>query len=302
MTSWLVTGAGGMLGQDVIRVARASGADVTGLTRAQLDITDGTSVLAAVRETQPDIVVNCAAWTAVDDAESHEAAAMAVNGAGPAHIAASCAAVGARLIQVSTDYVFSGTGARPYPEGYPPAPCTAYGRTKLAGEQAVLSKLPETGYVLRTAWLFGAHGPNFVATMVRLEGRQEQVRVVADQIGQPTWTADVARQIVLLANSGAESGVYHATSRGATSWLGLAREVFRLLGADPARVTPIATSDLARPARRPDYSVLAHDRWLTAGLPTLPLWSESLRRSFPDIVAAAGCDPVSQAAPPAAAL
>lgn len=294
MTSWLVTGAAGMLGRDVTRLARDSGADVTGLTRGQLDITDEASVLAAVRDVRPDIVVNCAAWTAVDNAESREAAAMAVNGAGAANVAAACAAAGARLIQLSTDYVFSGTGTRPYPEDYPPAPCTAYGRTKLAGEQAVLSQLPEAGYVLRTAWLYGAHGPNFVATMIRLEGQQDQVRVVADQHGQPTWTADVARQIVLLANSGAEPGIYHATSGGATSWLGLAREVFRLLGADPGRVTPITTSELALPAPRPAYSVLAHDRWLSAGLPALPEWTESLHRSFPDLAASAGRDPVSQ--------
>jgi dTDP-4-dehydrorhamnose reductase len=294
MTRWLVTGAGGMLGHDVTQVARASGADVTGLTRGQLDITDAAAVLATVRDARPDIIVNCAAWTAVDGAESSEAAAMAVNGGGAANLAASCAAVGARLIHLSTDYVFSGTGSRPYPEDYPPAPCTAYGRTKLAGEQAVLSRLPEAGYVLRTAWLYGAHGPNFVATMVRLEGQQDQVRVVADQIGQPTWTADVARQIALLANSGAEPGVYHATSRGATSWLGLAEEVFRLLGADPDRVRPITSSELALPARRPAYSVLAHDRWLTAGLPVLPLWSDSLHRAIGDIVASVAHDRASR--------
>ncbi|HUC22277.1 MAG TPA: dTDP-4-dehydrorhamnose reductase [Streptosporangiaceae bacterium] len=293
MTSWLVTGAEGMLGSDVARIARDSGADVTGFGRGELDITDAVSVLAAIRAARPDIVVNCAAWTAVDDAESREAAAMAVNGIGAANVAAACASVGATMVQISTDYVFSGTATQPYPEDFQPGPRTAYGRTKLAGEQAVLSQLPEAGYVLRTAWLYGVHGRNFVATMIRLEGHRDQVPVVADQHGQPTWTADVARQIVLLANSGAEPGIYHATSCGATSWLGLAREVFTLLGADPGRVTPITTSELALPAPRPAYSVLGHDRWLSAGLSPLPEWTESLHRSFPDLAAVAGRAPVS---------
>jgi dTDP-4-dehydrorhamnose reductase len=294
MTSWLVTGAAGMLGCDVTRLARDSGTQVTGLTRAQLDITDAAAVLAAVTQVRPDVVVNCAAWTAVDEAESSEAAALDVNGGGAASMAAACAAIGARLIQLSTDYVFSGTATRPYPEDFRPAPRTAYGRTKLAGEQAVLTELPEAGYVVRTAWLYGAHGPNFVRTMIRLEGQQDEVRVVSDQHGQPTWTADVARQIVLLASSGAEPGIYHATSQGVTSWAGLAREVFRLLGADPARVTPITTGELARPAPRPAYSVLGHDRWTAAGLPALPAWAESLHRAFPQIAAVAGSSRSSQ--------
>jgi dTDP-4-dehydrorhamnose reductase len=293
MTSWLVTGAGGMLGQDVTRLACDTGADVTGLTRAELDITDAASVLAAVADARPDIVVNCAAWTAVDDAESAEAAAMAVNGKGAANIAAACAVAGARLVQLSTDYVFSGSSSQPYPENYPPDPRTAYGRTKLAGEQAVLSQLPAAGYVLRTAWLYGAHGGNFIRTMIRLEGQQDQVRVVSDQHGQPTWTADVARQIVLLVNSAAEPGIYHATSGGATSWLGLARAVFRLLGADPGRVIPISTSELGLSAPRPASSVLAHDRWTDAGLPALPEWTESLGRAFPELAASAGRDQLS---------
>jgi dTDP-4-dehydrorhamnose reductase len=301
MTCWLVTGATGMLGRDLVSQLQASGAAVTGLGRAQLDITDPAAVTAVMREVGPEVVVNCAAWTAVDDAESHEAQAMAINGAGASNVAASCAAVGARLVHLSTDYVFSGTGSTPYAEQHPPAPRTAYGRSKLAGEREVLRQLPASGYVLRTAWLYGEHGPNFIRTMIRLEDQQDQVRVVADQHGQPTWTIDVARQILLLANSRAEPGVYHATSRGETSWLGLAKEVFRLLGADPSRVTPIASSELARPAPRPSYSVLGHDRWASAGLSALPDWSESLGRAFPALAALAGRDLVSPPAPTSSA-
>ena len=151
-------------------------------------------------------------------------------------------------MQVSTDYVFAGDAGRPYAEDDVPAPRTAYGRTKLAGERAVLSRLPGSGYVVRTAWLYGEHGPNFVRTMIRLADQRPTVDVVDDQHGQPTWTADVARQIIALVRSAAPPGVYHATSGGQTTWFGLAREIFGLLGADPSRVRPIPSSALPRPA------------------------------------------------------
>ena len=295
MTRWLVTGAGGMLGQDLIGLLRAGGEDFSGLDRGQLDITNATATRDAVWENRPDIVINCAAWTAVDDAESHEDLALAVNGDGPANLAAACAATGARLVHLSTDYVFSGTGTQPYPEDHQPAPRTAYGRTKLAGEQAVRQILPGASHVLRTAWLYGAHGPNFVRTMIRMEASSDTVAVVDDQHGQPTWTGDVASQIVLLARSSAPPGVYHATSTGATTWLGLARAVFGLLGADPGRVTPTSSSELSRPAPRPAYSVLGHARWTSAGLPPLPDWEDSLRSAFPAIAAAEGRQPAGWA-------
>jgi dTDP-4-dehydrorhamnose reductase len=288
MTRWLVTGAAGMLGQDLTTLLAGAGADVIGLDRGALDITDEAATEQAVRDFGPDVVVNCAAWTAVDEAESHEAQALAVNGGGAANLAAACAKAGARLIQPSTDYVFDGTGTTPYPEDHPTAPRSAYGRTKLAGEQAVLSLLPASGYVLRTAWLYGAHGPNFIRTMIRLEASKDTVAVVDDQHGQPTWTADVARQIVLLTEAGAAPGVYHASSSGATTWMGLAREIFTLLGADPDRVTPTSTAELARPAPRPAYSVLGHARWASAGLEPLPDWRASLHASFPEVAAAEG--------------
>jgi dTDP-4-dehydrorhamnose reductase len=286
MTRWLVTGAAGMLGQDLTAQLAGTDADVTGLDRGALDITNQAATLAAVQDLRPDIVVNCAAWTKVDDAESCEEAALAVNGAGAANLAAACAKTGARMMQPSTDYVFDGAGTEPYPEDFPTDPVSAYGRTKLAGEDAVLRLLPDAGYVLRTAWLYGAHGPNFIRTMIRLEGSKDTVAVVDDQRGQPTWTADVARQILLLAGAGAAPGIYHATSTGTTTWMGLAQEIFRLLGADPDRVTPTTSSELARPAPRPAYSVLGHARWAQAGLPVLPHWRDALHAAFPAIAAA----------------
>ena len=291
MSHWLITGAGGMLGQDLVTRLRRDGAQVTGLARLDLDVTDEAAVRDTVRQLRPDVVVNCAAWTAVDAAETREGEALAVNGHGPANLAAACASSGARLVQVSTDYVFDGQAARPYAENAATAPRTAYGRTKLAGEAAVLGVLPGTGYVLRTAWLYGASGRNFVRTMIRLERQRPEVDVVDDQQGQPTWTACVANQIVGLIQSGAAAGIYHATSSGQTTWCGLAREVFRLLGADPARVRAISSEQLDLPAPRPVYSVLGHDRWAEAGLAPAPGWQSSLSRAFPSLVAAESVAP-----------
>jgi len=274
-----------MLGRDLVAALERAGEPAAGLARRDLDITDGTAVRAALRRHRPDVVVNCAAWTRVDDAETHEREALAVNGHGAANLAGACAGTGARLVHISTDYVFAGDAARPYAERDATGPRTAYGRTKLAGEQAVLGQLPTGGYVLRTAWLYGAHGPNFVRTMVRCERERPAVDVVDDQHGQPTWTADVADAVIALVRSGAPAGVYHATASGSVTWYGLAREIFGLLGADPARVRPVTTAQFPRPAPRPAYSVLGHAAWAAAGLDPLPGWPESLRRALPGLLA-----------------
>ncbi len=285
MTRWLVTGAGGMLGTDLVAALTSRGEPVTGMDRASMDVT-GAAVTDAIACRRPDVVVNCAAWTAVDDAEASEEQALTVNADAAANLAAACAGLGSRLVQVSTDYVFAGDAGRPYAEDDVPAPRTAYGRTKLAGERAVLGHLPGSGYVVRTAWLYGAHGPNFVRTMIKLEGQRPTVDVVDDQYGQPTWTVDVARQIIALVHSAAEPGIYHATSSGQTTWFGLAREIFRLLGADPSRVQPIPSSALLRPAPRPAYSVLGHGAWAGPGLAPIGEWRTALHHAFPGLLAA----------------
>jgi dTDP-4-dehydrorhamnose reductase len=286
VTRWLVAGVGGMLGTDLVAALAAHGESVTGLDRASLDVTDAGAVSDAIAGGRPDVVVNCAAWTAVDDAEAAEEQALAVNAGGAALLAAGCAAAGARMVQVSTDYVFAGDAGRPYAEDDVPAPRTAYGRTKLAGERAVLDRLPASGYVVRTAWLYGAHGSNFVRTMIKLEDQRPTVDVVDDQHGQPTWTADVASQIIALIHADAPAGIYHATSSGQTTWFGLAREIFGLLGADPARVRPVPSSTLSRPAPRPAYSVLGHDAWARLGVPPIGDWRAALHRAFPELLAA----------------
>ncbi|MEJ3750426.1 dTDP-4-dehydrorhamnose reductase [Actinomycetes bacterium KLBMP 9797] len=269
MTRFLVTGAGGMLGQDLLAVLdlRAD-AKVTALTRAELDVTDAAAVDAAVAG--HDVVLNAAAWTDVDGAETREAEATAVNGTGVANLARASA----RLIHVSTDYVFRGDATTPYPEDAPTDPINAYGRSKLVGERAVLAA---GGYVVRTAWLYGAHGPNFVHTMLRLAGERDHLDVVDDQRGQPTWSYALAERLVALALApAAPAGVYHGTASGETTWYGLARAVFAHRGLDPARVRPTTSDRYPRPAPRPAYSVLGHARWTRAGLPPMADWETML--------------------------
>ncbi|WP_326694906.1 dTDP-4-dehydrorhamnose reductase [Streptomyces sp. NBC_01267] len=287
--SWLVTGAGGMLAQDLVARLAGDGTPTVAPDRTALDITDPAAVTAALAAHRPSVVVNCAAWTAVDDAESEEDRALAVNGTGPRVLAEACRESGAVLFQVSTDYVFAGDATEPYPEDAPVAPRSAYGRTKLAGERAVLDTLPERGYVIRTAWLYGAGGANFVRTMIKLEGVKDTLDVVDDQRGQPTWTVDLADLLVRLGAGAlagtAPAGVYHGTSGGATTWFGLTREIFRLLDADPDRVRPTTSEAFVRPAPRPAYSVLGHDRWAAAGIEPVRDWRLALGEAFPSLVA-----------------
>jgi dTDP-4-dehydrorhamnose reductase len=283
---WLVTGAAGMLGSDLVEVLAEAGEHaVTAATRATLDLTDP----AAVRDAVPghDVVINAAAWTDVDGAESHEARATAVNGHAVAALARACERSGARLVQVSTDYVLPGDATDPYPEDAATRPVNAYGRGKLLGEQAVLGTLPDTGYVVRTAWLYGAQGRNFVTTMLRLAGERETVDVVDDQQGQPTWSYALAGQLVALGRAAyrgrAAAGIYHGTAAGRTTWFGLARAVFGAAGLDPERVRPTTTDRFPRPAPRPAYSVLGHDRWAATGIPALPDWHAMLVSALPNL-------------------
>jgi dTDP-4-dehydrorhamnose reductase len=287
MRRWLITGAGGMLGRDLTALLAAEGEQVATFTRAGLDITDAAAVRTALEQHRPHVVVNCAAWTAVDDAEAHEDAALEVNGRAVAYLAAACADHRAALVQVSTDYVFDGMAEKPYPEDHPPAPRSAYGRTKLAGEQAARTALPQNAYVMRTAWLYGAHGSSFVRTMLTRARAASPVSVVDDQRGQPTWTADVASQIHAMITARAPAGIYHATSSGEVTWFGLAREVYARAGADPALVTPTTTAAYPRPAPRPAYSVLGHSGWMAAGVKPIGDWRDALERAFPAMLAAA---------------
>ena len=281
--SWLVTGAAGMLGRDLRAVlAGTPGARVTAVGRADLDVTDPQAVRAAVAGHQ--VVVNAAAWTDVDGAETGEAAATEVNGTAVRHLAEACAATGAVLLHVSTDYVFHGDGTVPYTEDAPTDPLNAYGRSKLVGEQAVAELLPKHGYTVRTAWLYGEHGGNFVATMLKLAAQRPTLDVVDDQRGQPTWSYHLAERLVALGSAAldgdAPAGVYHGTASGETTWFGLARAAYAAAGLDPERIRPTTSAAFARPAARPGYSVLGHARWADAGLAPMPDWHEALAEAM----------------------
>lgn len=279
---WLVTGAAGMLGTDVTDLLRSRGAQVVAPTRQELDVTDAAAVTAAVRDV--DVVVNCAAWTAVDDAEEREAEAFTVNAVAPQLLARAARLAGARLVHVSTDYVFAGDATRPYAESAAVAPRSAYGRTKAAGEWAVRAEAPDH-LVVRTAWLYGAHGPCFPKTMARLAAERDALTVVADQVGQPTWTADLADLVVRLVEAQAPAGTYHGTSSGEVSWHGFTEEIVRTLGKDPAMVGPTTSEAFPRPAPRPAYSVLGHEALLAAGVEPIGHWAERWTVAAPEVLA-----------------
>ena len=279
MSRWLVTGANGQLGSDVAAVLHMYGEDVTPADRSMLDITDPESVQKALDHAQPDVIVNCAAYTRVDDAEADEETAFCVNADGPDLLARWCYDNKARLVHVSTDYVFDGTADTPYDEDTPVAPRSAYGRSKAAGERAVLTSGAHA-WVVRTAWVYGAAGPNFVKTMARASRTRDTVQVVDDQVGSPTWSLHLARGLVALGASERRPGILHCTNAGEATWFVFTRAIFAEMGLDPARVQPTSTDAFPRPAPRPAYSVLSNRRWLEAGLPSMPHWRDALHEAF----------------------
>lgn len=276
MTTWLVTGAAGQVARHLHERLDAAGIDVVAPARAELDITDRDAVDALIGSTRPQVVVNAAAYTAVDAAETDEAGADQVNHLGARWIAEAVARHGGRLLHISTDYVFDGTATRPYEVDDPVGPRSAYGRTKLAGEQAVLAALPDRAYVVRTAWVYGGPSANFVDTMLRLERERDTVDVVADQIGSPTWAGDLAGALVELAAAAPAPGILHYVNGGQASWFDLAQAVFELSGADPGRVRPVDTAAFPRPAPRPAWSVLSVRSWVERGLPAPRPWRDAL--------------------------
>ncbi|WP_432534212.1 dTDP-4-dehydrorhamnose reductase [Kineococcus arenarius] len=278
---WVVSGATGMLGTDVVAALRERGEDVLPLGRADLDVTDADACRRAAAGA--DVVVNCAAHTAVDAAETEEGAAFAVNAVGARNLAVAAAAAGARLVHVSTDYVFDGGATEPYAPGALQAPRSAYGRTKAAGEWAVAASGADA-LVLRTAWLYGAHGPCFPKTMARVGAERGALSVVDDQVGQPTWTADVARLALDLVAAGAPAGTHHAVSAGRCSWFGFAAAVLASAGLGRVELKPVTSAEFVRPAPRPAFSVLDTSGLAATGVEPIGDWRERWELAAPSVL------------------
>jgi dTDP-4-dehydrorhamnose reductase len=283
--NWLITGGSGQLGIAVSEELDSRGLVFTALSSSDLNITDSNVVTDFINQNVPSVIVNCAAWTDVDGAESNEESASKVNGHGPENLAIAAAAMGSRLIHVSTDYVFSGESQKPFEIDDQIDPQSAYGRTKADGEKKVLASYPKNSYVVRTAWLYSAKGKNFAKTMTRLALNGDgEIRVVNDQVGQPTSAVDLAKQIVDLGLGLAPAGIFHGTNAGQASWFELAQEIFSLAGADVNRVMPVSSSEYPRPAKRPSYSVLSHKGWSKTSIAPMRDWKIALASVMPEIV------------------
>ena len=276
MTELVVLGAGGMLGRALVEHL-AQHAPLTA-ARADVDVTNRDALQSFIPEGAT--VINASAYTDVDRAESDEAAAFTVNADGARLIAETVKAKGGRLIHISTDYVFDGTASEPYDEGATRSPRSVYGRSKLGGEQAVEEILPDSGIIVRTAWLYGYPGKSFPATILRASQNREFLDVVTDQVGQPTWSGDVAALVESLVVSDIRHGIFHATNSGQTSWYGFARAVFRQAGLDEERIRPVTSEAFPRPAPRPSYSVLGHNRWDVHGLQEPRPWEDALAEAW----------------------
>jgi dTDP-4-dehydrorhamnose reductase len=285
--TWLITGGSGQLGIAVSQVLGERGILFTAWGSEDLDITLGSTVRDLVSHLSPTVIINCAAWTDVDGAESNEPQASRVNSDGAENIALAAKQCGAKLMHVSTDYVFSGQGRTPWQVDDRIDPQSAYGRTKAAGESRVLATFQEKSSIVRTAWLYSPCGKNFAKTMTKLAINSEgEVRVVNDQMGQPTSAIDLARQLVELSLSSSPAGIYHGTNSGEATWFDFAQEIFNLAGADVGRVVPVSSSEYPRPAKRPSYSVLSHDAWADTSVKPLRDWRIALADAMPTIISA----------------
>ena len=277
---WLVVGASGQLGRCMTELLEGKTTSYVAMDHHQLDITDAGAVEKVIEDLKPTIVLNAAAWTAVDDAEENEADALRVNAHGPANLALSSSRISARLIHISTDYVFDGQATTPYTVNSPTEPMNAYGRTKLAGEKAVLESVDRNNCVIRTAWLYSEHGKNFAKTMAVRALRGEPVGVVKDQLGQPTSAHDLAHLIWSISQLERMPPIAHGTNAGQATWFQFAQEIYSQLGADPTFVNPVDTSAFPTIAKRPAYSVLDHADFTTWGLRPMQKWQEGLADSI----------------------
>ena len=289
--SWLITGGSGQLGIALSRELAKRGIIFKAWGSQDFNITQSQMVLAVIKNLSPSVIVNCAAWTDVDGAESNEKLASKVNSDGVGNLAIAAKLCGAKLIHISTDYVFSGDKKAPWDVDDIIDPKSAYGRTKADGENRVLTIYPEKSSIVRTAWLYSPWGKNFAKTMTKLAIKGEgDVRVVIDQIGQPTSVVELAKQLVELGLSTSSAGIYHGTNSGQTTWYEFAQEIFKFAGADVGRVTPVSSIEYPRPAKRPPYSVLSHDAWASTSVKPLRDWRIALAEAMPAIISAVSAE------------
>ena len=285
--TWLITGGSGQLGVAVSEELGNRGIFYHAWGSQDLDITQGPMVRDLVSELSPKVIINCAAWTDVDGAETNELQAARVNRDGVENLANAAKKCSAKLIQISTDYVFSGDGKSPWTVSDATNPQSVYGRTKAEGEGRARTTFPERTSIVRTAWLYSPWGKNFAKTMTRLAINSDgEVRVVNDQLGQPTSATDLARQLVELGLSNSETGVYHGTNSGQGTWFEFAQEIFKSAGEDTNRVVPIFSNEFPRPAKRPSYSVLSHDEWAKTTIQPMRDWRIALEEVMPAIISA----------------
>jgi dTDP-4-dehydrorhamnose reductase len=285
--SWLIVGGSGQLGIAVSKELDKHGIAFDAWSSKDLDITQSSNVSEAIERLSPTVIINCAAWTDVDGAESQEVRALSVNSDGPENLAIAAKLCNSKLIHVSTDYVFSGESQVPWQIEHKINPQSAYGRTKALGESRVLATYPEGSFIVRTAWLYSPWGRNFAKTMTKIAIKGEgEVRVVDDQVGQPTSAVDLANQLVDLGLSTSSASIYHGTNSGQATWYEFAQEIFKLSGTDVGRVAPVSSSEYPRPAKRPSYSVLSHDAWANTSVKPLRDWRIALANAMPAILSA----------------
>jgi dTDP-4-dehydrorhamnose reductase len=285
--TWLITGGSGQLGVAVSQELGESGQSFYAVSSSDLDITQGPIVQEFVAGLSPSVIINCAAWTDVDGAESDEQGALRINSDGAENLAVAGNLCDSRLIHISTDYVFSGEGSSPWQVTDEINPQSAYGRTKAQGESRVLATYPENTFVVRTAWLYSPWGKNFAKTMTNLAIKSQGfVRVVNDQAGQPTSATDLARQLIELGISSSPAGIYHGTNSGQATWFDFSKEIFKLAGADVGRLIPVSSREYPRPAKRPSYSVLSHDAWAKTSVKAMRDWRIALAEAMPAIISA----------------
>ena len=282
---WMILGGEGQLARAMSLELSRIGADFISFSREQIDITNQTDIEKCFKKVSPDIVFNAAGWTDVDLAETNTENARLVNATAPKMLATACAEIGAKCIHISTDYVFSGIATSAWSENAEKLPISAYGRTKAEGEDLVLDVYPQGSFIVRTSWLYSPWGGNFVKTMAKIALQESRnVEVVNDQFGQPTSATDLAKQVRQMIFLNLPPGIYHGTNSGQTNWFEFARKIFELMGEDLNRVIAVDSSRFPRLAKRPAFSVLGHDHWISEGLTPMRNWQDALEDALPAIL------------------